>query len=121
MKRINTQQKAFKPKIKQGDEVVIIAGKDKGRQGKVKSIIHKKGQCKVIVENANIVKKHVKPNPQQNVEGGIVDKEAPLDISNVMLLNPATGKGDKVGYKILEDGEKVRYFRSTGEIVDSTS
>lgn len=122
MKAVKKQQKSFKPKVKKGDEVVIIAGKDKGHQGSIKSVIHtKKGECKVVVDNANIAKKHVKPNPQQGVDGGIVDKETPLNISNVMLLNPTTGKGDKVGYKALEDGQKVRFFRSTGEIVDSTS
>lgn len=122
MKQVNSRQKTFKPKIKKGDEVVIVAGKDKGKQGKVQAVRHEKnGQCRVTVEGANIVKKHVKPNPQMQVQGGIVDKEAPLDISNVMLLNPTTGKGDKVGYKYLEDGQKVRFFRSNGEIVDSTS
>lgn len=122
MKQFKKQQeKAFKPKILKGDEVVIIAGKDKGKKGSVKSLIHNKGECKVVVDNLNLRKKHVKPNPQQGVEGGIVSQEAPLHISNVMLVNPTTGKGEKVGYKFLEDGQKVRFFRSTGEIVDTTS
>ena len=102
-------------RIKKGDQVVVIAGKDKGRQGTVLSVTDRK----VLVENINMVKKHVRGNPMAGVEGGIVDKAMPIDISNVMLFNPMTKKGDRVGFKILEDGRKVRYFKSNGEVVDA--
>lgn len=102
-------------KIKKGDEVIVIAGKDKGRRGNVLRVM----DDKVLVENTNLVKKHQKPNPNAGVQGGIVEKEMPLDISNVMLFNPATEKGDRVGIKTLEDGRKVRYFKSNGETVDA--
>lgn len=101
-------------RIKKGDQVVVIAGKDKGRQGTVLKV----SDDSVIVEAVNMVKKHTRPNPMAGVEGGIVDKEMPLAISNVMLFNPMTNKGDRVGFKILEDGRKVRYFKSNGEVVD---
>lgn len=103
-------------KLKQGDEVIVIAGKDKGRRGTVSRILDNET---VLVENVNLVKKHQKPNPNAGVAGGIIDKEAPLDISNVMLFNAAAGKGDKVGIKSLADGKRVRYFKSNGEVVDS--
>ena len=103
-------------RIKQGDEVIVITGKDKGRRGTVTRIVN---DDKVFVENINLVKKHQKPNPNAGVPGGIIEKEAPLDISNVMLFNEATGKGDKVGIKTLADGRSVRYFKSNGEVVDS--
>lgn len=103
-------------KIKQGDEVIVIAGKDKGRRGAVTRILDNET---VLVENVNLVKKHQKPNPNAGVAGGIIEKEAPLDISNVMLFNAAAGKGDKVGIKSLADGKRVRYFKSNGEVVDS--
>jgi len=102
-------------KIKKGDEVIVITGKDKGRRGTVVNI-HDNG--KVLVENINMVKKTQKPNPNLGITGGIIDKEMPIEISNVMLFNPATGKGDKVGIKTLEDSTKVRYFKSNGEVVD---
>jgi large subunit ribosomal protein L24 len=102
-------------KIKKGDEVIVITGKDKGRRGTVVNI-HDNG--KVLVENINMVKKAQKPNPNLGITGGIIDKEMPIEISNVMLFNPATGKGDKVGIKTLEDSTKVRYFKSNGEVVD---
>jgi large subunit ribosomal protein L24 len=102
-------------KIKKGDEVVVITGRDKGRRGTVLNI-HENGR--VLVEGANVVKKHQKPNPNAGVQGGIVDKEMPLDQSNVMLFNPITEKGDRVGIKTLEDGRKVRFFRSNNEVVD---
>jgi len=102
-------------KIKKGDEVIVITGKDKGRRGTVVNI-HDNG--KVLVENINMVKKAQKPNPNLGMTGGIIDKEMPIEISNVMLFNPATGKGDKVGIKTLEDSTKVRYFKSNGEVVD---
>ena len=102
-------------KIRKGDNVVVLAGKDKGKQGSVLSVLNNN---RVLVEKINMMKKHVRPNPNQGVTGGIVEQEAPLQISNVALVNPATGKADRVGYKILEDGKKVRYFKSNGEVAD---
>jgi len=102
-------------RIKKGDEVVIIAGKDKGRRGTVMRVFPNN---RVLVENLNMLKKHVKPNPNAGESGGILDKEMPLHLSNVMLFNPATGKGGRIGIKRLEDGRKVRYFKSNGEVVD---
>ena len=102
-------------RIKKGDEVVVLTGKDKGRQG---SVIKVMNNGKVLIENVNLVKKHQKGNPNTGEESGIIEKEMPIDISNVMLLNPITKKGDKVGFKILEDGRKVRFFKSNNEIVD---
>lgn len=103
-------------KIRKGDEVVIITGKDKGQRGVVTKVMPK--EDKLIVENRNLVKKAVRPNPAQGVTGGIIDKEMPLHISNVMLYNPATKKPDRVGFRILEDGRKVRFFKSNNEVVD---
>lgn len=103
-------------KIKKGDEVVVIAGKDKGRRGTVTRVLHESG--KLVVENVNVARKHQRPNPQLGVQGGIIEKEMPLDRSNVMLWNPVGEKGDRVGIKTLEDGRRVRYFKSTGEVVD---
>jgi large subunit ribosomal protein L24 len=102
-------------RIKQGDEVIVTAGKDKGRRGTVLKTFDNE---RVMVETINMVKKHTKPNPMAGSEGGIVEKEMPLHISNVMLFNPATSKGDRVGFKVLDDGKKVRYFKSNGEVVD---
>ena len=102
-------------RIKKGDEVIVTAGKDKGRRGSVLQVFD---NDRVMVENVNMVKKHTKPNPMKGLDGGIVEKEMPLHVSNVMLFNPATNKGDRVGFKILEDGKKVRYFKSNGEVVD---
>ena len=102
-------------KIKKGDDVIVLTGKDKGRQGQVIKVIKNR---KVLVENINIVKKHQKGNPNTGEESGIIEKEMPIHISNVMLLNPITNKGDKVGFKILEDGRKVRFFKSNNEVVD---
>jgi large subunit ribosomal protein L24 len=102
-------------KIKTGDDVVVTAGKDKGKRGKVVRLV---GDDRVVVENVNLVKRHTKPNPTLNKPGGIVDKEMPLHISNIGLYNPATQKADRVGFKILEDGKKVRYFKSNNEVVD---
>jgi large subunit ribosomal protein L24 len=101
-------------KIKKGDQVVVLAGKDKGKQGTVLRVIDEK----VVVENINMVKKHTKANPNKGEQGGILDKEMPIDASNVAVYNPSTGKADRVGTKILEDGRKVRYFKSNGEVVD---
>jgi large subunit ribosomal protein L24 len=100
-------------KIKRDDLVVVTAGKDKGKQGKVLSVL----EGRVVVSGLNLVKKHVKANPNRGEQGGIVEVEATLDISNVALFNQATQKADRVGYKMLEDGEKVRIFKSTGEVV----
>jgi len=102
-------------RLRKGDQVVVISGKDKGRQGTVLKVM---ANDQVLVESINMVKKHTKPNPMQGVEGGIVDKEMPLHVSNVMLFNPVSNKGDRVGIKVLEDGRKVRYFKSNGEVVD---
>jgi len=102
-------------RIKKGDEVIVTAGKDKGRRGSVMKIL---ANDRVMVENINMVKKHAKPNPMAGVEGGIIEKEMPIHISNVMLFNPATNKGDRVGIKTLEDGKKVRFFKSNNEVVD---
>ena len=102
-------------KIKKGDEVIVLAGKDKGRQGQVIRVFK---NTRVLVENINLVKKHQKGNPNTGVESGIIEKEMPIHISNVMLFNPITKKGDKVGFKILEDGRKVRFFKSNNEVVD---
>lgn len=103
-------------RIKQGDEVIVIAGKDKGRRG---SVVRVYDDGRVLVENVNIARKHQKPNPNAGVPGGIIEKEMPLDASNVMLFNPATEKGDRVGFRVLENGQKVRYFKSNNEVLDS--
>jgi large subunit ribosomal protein L24 len=103
-------------KISKGDEVVVKVGKDSGKRGTVLRVMPEAGR--VVVENVNIVKKHTKPNPQAGISGGIIEKEMPIDASNVMLYNPQTKKGDRVGFKILEDGRKVRIFKSTNEAVD---
>lgn len=103
-------------RIKKGDEVVVIAGKDKGKRGVVLSVVT--DIDKVIVENVNMIKRHTKGNPMQGTPGGIVEKEAPLHISNVAIWNPVSNKGDKVGVRHLEDGKKVRYFKSNNEVVD---
>ena len=102
-------------RIKKGDQVVVIAGKDKGKQGE---IVRVDGD-RVVVANVNMIKRHTKPNPQANQPGGVVEREATIHISNVMLLNQASGKGERVGFKILEDGRKIRVFRSSGEAVDA--
>ena len=101
-------------KIRKGDEVVVIAGKDKGKRG---AVLRRVDAERVVVEGVNRVKKHVKPNPVKGVAGGVVDKDMPLHISNVSLYNPATKKADRVGFKSLEDGTKVRVFKSSGEVV----
>lgn len=101
-------------KIKRNDEVVVIAGRDKGKRGKVLKVLN----GKLLVSGVNIVKKHQKPNPQRGIQGGIVDKEAPIDASNVAIFNPQTQKADRVGFKILADGKKVRCFKSTNEVIE---
>lgn len=101
-------------KIRKGDEVIVNTGKDKGRRGNVLRVL----DDRIVVEGINMIKKHVRPNPNAGIAGGIVEQEAPLHVSNVQLFNPAEKKGDRVGIKTLEDGRKVRIFRSTGEVVD---
>ncbi len=103
-------------RIKKGDEVIAITGKNKGQRGTVLRVLK---NDRVLVEGLNMVKRHTKPDPSRGFAGGIIEKEAPLHVSNVMLFNPATGKGERVGYKVLEDGRKVRVYRSTGEVVDA--
>ena len=103
-------------KIRKGDSVIVTAGRDKGRTGTVVAV-HADGR--VVVENVNMVKKHQRPNPQRGVQGGIVEKEAPLHLSNVQLWNPAAKKGDRVGVRTLADGRRVRYFKSNDEVVDA--
>lgn len=103
-------------KVKKNDEVILIAGKDKGRHGKVLRVIDRQY---VVVEGANMVKKHQKPNPKMQQQGGIVEKEAPIHISNVALFNPATKKADRVGIKVLADGKKVRFFKSNNEVIEA--
>ena len=102
-------------KIKRDDEVVILAGKDKGKRGKVRKVL---ADNRLVVAGVNMMKKQTRPNPQMGVAGGIVEKEAPIQVSNVAIFNAATNKADRVGYKV-EDGKKVRVFKSTGEAIDS--
>ncbi len=104
-------------RLRKGDRVIVIAGKNKGQKGEVLRV--ESASEHVVVANVNLVKRHTKPNPQANQPGGIIEREAPIHSSNVMLLNPATGKGERVGFKVLEDGRKVRVFRSSGEVVDA--
>jgi large subunit ribosomal protein L24 len=100
-------------KIKRDDEVIVIAGRDKGKRGKVVRVLAER----VIVSGINIVKKHQKPNPQAGVAGGIIEKEASIHTSNVAIYNPATKQADRIGFKVLENGDKVRVFKSNGEAV----
>lgn len=102
-------------KIKKGDRVVVLAGRDKGKQGQVIQVLEKD---RLLVENVNMVKKHTKPNPNKGEKGGIIDKESSIHLSNVALFNSATGKADRIGIKTLEDGKKVRYFKGNGEVID---
>ena len=101
-------------KIRRDDEVIVLAGKDKGKTGKVTKVLVEEG--KVFVEGVNLIKKHQKPVPQLQQAGGIVEKEAPLHVSNVAILNPTTGKADRVGFRV-EDGKKVRFFKSNNELI----
>ena len=103
-------------KIKKGDEVIVLTGRDKGKRG---SVLQLPDVEHVVVEGTNKVKKHQRPNPMKNTTGGIIEKEMPLHISNIALFNPATKKADRVGIKIMEDGRRVRYFKSNGEVVDA--
>lgn len=102
-------------KIKKGDDVIVIAGKDKGKRGKVVRML---ANDRLIVENINMIKRHTKPNPARNVAGGIIEKESSIHSSNIALFNPITKKADRVGIKLLEDGRKVRFFKSNQEAID---
>ena len=102
-------------KIRKGDQVVVTTGKDKGKRGTVLRILP---SSKVVVEGVNRVKKHQKPNPMKGQTGGIVDKEMPLQVSNLAIFNSASSKADRVGFRVLEDGRKVRFFKSSGEVID---
>jgi large subunit ribosomal protein L24 len=103
-------------KIRKGDEVVVITGREKGRRGTVIKVLP---NDRVVVENVNMVKRHTRPNPQRGTQGGIVEKEASLHLSNVMLWNPVAKKGDRVGIRTLADGRRVRFFKSDDEVVDA--
>ncbi len=102
-------------RIRKGDEVVVMVGKEKDKRGVVTRVL---GDSRVLVENCNIVKRHTKGNPARGTSGGILEKEAPIHISNVALYNPVTKRGDRIGFRTLEDGRKVRFFKSNGEVVD---
>ena len=102
-------------KIKKGDDVIVIAGRDKGKRG---TVLRVGSDDRVVVENVNIVKRHTKPNPQRGVAGGIVEKESAIDVSNIAIFNTATKKADRIGFRVLEDGRKVRFFKSNNEVVD---
>jgi large subunit ribosomal protein L24 len=103
-------------RIRKGDEVMVIAGKDKGRRG---SVLRVYDDGRVLVENVNVAKKHERANPNAGKPGGIISKEMPIDVSNVMVFNPETQQGDRVGFRRLEDGKKVRFFKSNNEVLDS--
>ena len=102
-------------RIRKGDEVQVRTGRDKGKRGNVVRVVD---EDRVLVEGINIVKKHTRANPNAGTAGGIIDQEMPIHISNIAIYNPVTGKGDRVGFKRLEDGRKVRYFKSNGEVID---
>ena len=102
-------------KIRKGDKVMVLTGRDKGKQGTVLRVIE---DSRVLVESVNMIKRHTKPNPNKGVTGGIIDREAPIHISNVALYNPATGKGERVGMRTMQDKSKVRYFKKSGEVAD---
>ncbi|MCY3853454.1 MAG: 50S ribosomal protein L24 [Gammaproteobacteria bacterium] len=102
-------------RIRKGDTVVVMVGKDRGRQGTVLRML---SGNRVVVEGLNLVKRHTKPNPQAGLQGGIVEREAPLDLSNVQIYNPTTQRPDRVGFRSLEDGRKVRFFKSNKEVID---
>lgn len=103
-------------KIKKNDEIIVICGRDKGKRGKVSRVL---SDDRLIVAGVQMIKKHQKPNPQLGVTGGIVEKEAPIHVSNVAIFNPATKKADRVGFKLLDDGVKIRVFKSNGEAIDA--
>ena len=103
-------------KIRKGDQVIVLTGKDKGRHGAVLEVL---ASGHVIVESVNVAKRHTKPNPQSNKQGGIVEKAMPLAVSKVAIFNPASKKADRIGFKTLTDGKKVRFFKSNGEMIDA--
>jgi len=103
-------------KIRKGDDVVVTAGKDKGKRGAVLRVVDAEY---LVVEGANKVKKHQRPNPMRGLTGGIIEKEMPLHVSKIAIFNPQTRKGDRVGFRTLEDGRKVRFFKSNGEVIDA--
>jgi large subunit ribosomal protein L24 len=102
-------------RLRVGDDVIVITGKDKGKRGTVSRLMP---YDRVVIENVNMAKRHTKPNPNRGTSGGIVEKEMPIHVSNVALFNPATKKGNKIGFRVLEDGRKVRYFKSNNEVLD---
>ena len=102
-------------RIRKGDDVIVIAGKDKGKRGSVLRVLQ---DGRLVISDVNMVKRHTKPNPNRGVPGGIIEKEMPIDQSNIMLFNSQTDKPDRIGFRILEDGRKVRYFKSTDEVMD---
>ncbi len=102
-------------RIRKGDDVIVRNGRNRGKRGTVLRIL---ADDRVLVEGVNVVKRHTRPNPQRGTQGGIVQKEMPVNISNINIFNPATGRGDRIGYKWLDDGRKVRVFKSTGEVID---
>lgn len=101
-------------KIRRNDEVIVITGKDKGKRGRIVRVL----DDRVVVSGVNMIKRHTRANPQLGTAGGIIEKEAPLHVSNVALVNPATGKADRIGYKVLGDNTKARVYRSSGELID---
>jgi large subunit ribosomal protein L24 len=103
-------------KIKRDDEVVVLTGKDKGKRGTVRKVVD---DNRVVVSGVNMIKKHTKPNPQAGVAGGIVEKEAPIQVSNIAIFNPSSNKADRVGYRIEDGGKKVRVYKSSGEVIDA--
>lgn len=103
-------------KIKRDDEIVVLTGKDKGKRGKVRKVLD---DDRIVVGGVNMIKKHTKPNPQAGVAGGIVEKEAPIQVSNVAIFNPSSNKADRVGYRVEDDGKKVRIYKSSGEVIDA--
>jgi len=103
-------------KLKRDDEVVVIAGKDKGKHGKITRVM---ADGRLVVSGVQVVKKHQKPNPQMEIPGGIIEKEAPIDASNVAIWNASANKADRVGFKVLEDGKKVRVYKSSGEVIEA--
>lgn len=102
-------------KIRKGDEVIVLAGRDRGKVGEVLQVMP---DGRALVNDVNLVKRHTKPNPMKGVQGGIIEKESPIQLSNLALYNPTTKQGDRVGFKFLEDGRKVRIFKSNQEVVD---
>jgi large subunit ribosomal protein L24 len=103
-------------RLKKGDDVIVLTGKDKGKRGKILRML---GERHAVIEGVNLIKKHTRPNPQKGSAGGIVEKENPIDCSNIALYNTATKKGDRVGFRMLDDGRKVRFFKKTGEMIDA--